>query len=271
MINVVWQDSSFDPKGEVWDKTSTNSGASFGGLQIISEIPASYIFPLSAIASSPTFVGVTWRGLTTTPGSSDVFFKPATVETYDVSFDQTEYESDLATITLSDSTLSGTQTVSLNSVPVDLPETSPGVFSSTVSLSANGGIPGQLFEVTFGPPPTFSAFAKIPTTSSVSFNPSHSPLNDGKIYGITVIDSTASGTVDVTISSPTNTAGVSVTLSETGVGTGIFSGTANIGFASTSFTPSAGDIVTITQVDTDGGTGAVDTKQRHISSTKFPT
>jgi hypothetical protein len=100
-LDVVWQDKTINAgNGELWFRSSADSGATFGGLQIVTDHPGSYPSPVPEIDSSSTASAVAWKQFAVGGNS---FVKPATVTNIDVSFDKIEYaKTDVATITVND-------------------------------------------------------------------------------------------------------------------------------------------------------------------------
>src|SRR3990172_3273802 len=294
-VHVVWQDSIVNSlsDNELLLRSSTDTGDSFGGLQIITENPDPPVYadPIPVISSSDSRVGVSWDGFT------DIFFKHGDSSAIDVSFDQIEYSlaPNTATVTVVDTTTNtdvenkdtitiqidnqgtGIDYNPLGDADVVLIETaiSSGIFSGGIILSDFSAESGDVFRADYTTGlQKFSTFAKITGLPGigVTFNPPDTPLDFGKIYGIKVLDNSKLGgspldTAVVTITSPTDLLGTTVTLTEDPGNSGIFTGTANLVFVDGNIEPTSTDSILISQANSPSPSGLIQTNSIFLSST----
>jgi len=208
-VNVVWRDNTFLPSstgvdGQVWFKSSSDSGASFDGLQVISESTnsTSNSFggsinpkPIPNISSfggvvvavwspDPLFSNPSWNG-----GTSDKWvgsMKAALTSKIDISFNSTEYlKPRNATITVVDTSpgVIGTGDVKIDLQRRDgsfieytlVEEGSTGTFSNTFELYSGisnlDGAPGDIFTANYTVSGTtwITTQAKIQETRTLDF------------------------------------------------------------------------------------------------------
>lgn len=312
-VSVIWRDDTFanDPfnqiLGQVWLKSSIDSGSTFGGLEIISEATTdatvnvlsagaanAYPVPKPNIATSDDIVAVVWSpDLLLAPGMGlfawDGSFKAGTPSSVDLSFDETEYAvSDAAVLTLVDPSNTGSGSVNVDVTNINqaltltetLNETAPGIFTVNIDLGGTYSASlGDLFRADYvtGAGPIFTTFSKVLEIRSVSFIPFIPSLDLGDFIGLEVNDQTANldplsiDSVTVTVTSTTDPVGVDIILDETGINSGLFSGTSNIAFMNGVLTPLVTDKVIITQSDVSSPDPlAIQTVSRNILSTSDP-
>jgi len=289
-LNVVWQDKTIDgTNGELWLRSSSDSGATFGGLQIISESPASYTLPTPEISSSSAASAVVWKK---SAFGGQTFAKPANATNIDVSFNKIEYaKTDSATITVKDTSKSGSVDVGVivdagTDHLVTLTETGTlGTFTNSIDIDAApySASDGSKIRVNY---PTssgnFTSFSHVLGTRSIAWSPNPATLIAGNLYGITVNDASANtnpfaiDTISVSLTT-TSVGGATtldtdtVVLSETDLNSGIFSSSQNIVFMPGDISPSISDTVTITSLnDTSVNDLAIQTNSRLLNSTSFP-
>jgi hypothetical protein len=290
-LNIVWQDQTIDgTNGELWFRTSADSGATFGGLQIISETALTPVgtdligtdLTIPEISSSSSATAVVWK-IDATGGLT--YAKPANVTNIDVSFDKIEYaNATSATITVRDTSASGSVNVGVlvngASESTENLSGSAGVFTGIITT----GVAGDVLRVNY---PTdsgnFTTFAKVFGTRDLAWVPSIDPLVVGNLYGLTVTDASANtnpfvnDTVTVTITTTADGGAPdldtdTVVLTETNTNTGIFSGTENITFMPGDYTPNISDNIVATLLnDTIANDLLIETNSRVINSTSDPT
>ena len=288
-VYVVWLDKTIDAgNGELWFRSSSDSGNTFGGLQIITESPGSYPSPIPNIDSSSTASAIAWKKAT---GGGTSFVKPAAITDIDVSFDKIEFaQTDIATITVKDASQSGTVDVDVivNANPpnmVTLSETIPGVFSGTIDIddaphSANDG---DVLRTTYSTPSgTFSTFSHVLGTRSIAWDPDDTPLSNTKTYGITVVDQSSNtnpfaiDTIDVPIITTNNAEATeldndTIQISETDLNSGVFSCTDCVAFMPGDLSMSLTDVLTISMSDSVAGDpGVVETINADIKTSSEP-
>jgi len=320
-VNVVWRDNTFLPEdiptnvdGQVWFKSSSDSGVSFGGLQVISETtgittntfladfkvePTTNPAPVPNISSFGNVVVAVWNPDPTRAGDFtnaekwQGSLKAATASKLDISFNSTEYLSPgFATITVVDLSQTGMGPVSVNVLgdsmttksPVSLAEIgSSGTFSAEIELgdSTFKGELGDIFTANYTlSGSTITTQAKIQDTRTLDFltegNAAGVFVHDiGDIVGLRLFDTGSNSTdevetVDVTITSPADTDGVTLTLTETGPKTATFEIRNSLVFMNGTFTPSVNDSITITKTKTIGtDDDAIETIDQKVTTTKF--
>jgi len=208
-IYVIWSET-VSGKGDISFRSSTD-GVSFTAKQNLSSNTGSSITP--EIAADSGNVVVTWQD--DTPGNNEIFIK---------SSDD------------SGATFGSVQNISSNAGFSLTPKVSlEGTRSSFVwedTTPAGGVIRDVLFRT------------GTPSSISVSFDNAQYTLNESA--QITVNDPLSSGSIDVTVTSTSDSGGLLVTLAETGVGTGIFQGTVTFDDVTTAsaIKAKAGDTIT---------------------------
>ena len=287
---AVWSDDTNEPSGgDILSRTIFDSGDRVGGIKNISQSTDTSFNP--KVASSASNVSVIWDDNTISP--TLVSFNNAIPSTVDVGLDKTQYVlGDTATITV----VAGTGL----SIEVDILKNggfefsrslseidSTGVYTGTISFTPllTDGPSGilnaasldiiQVTELVSGQ----TTFASMLATSTVSFTPVTVAYDRGAIAHITVTDIPANTDsltpqfVTVTVTSLTDTTGISMTLTETGPDTGVFGNTINnklIFMTSENLWPPNSQI-TITQPHTGADTtSGSDTISEIITSTSDP-
>jgi len=308
-VNVAWKDLITGNNGDIFSRSSSDRGATFGGLRNLSSDTAQSDTPI--IASTSTHAYVTWTGDlgTATP---DVFFATGAHSARDVRFDATLYgTSGTATITVTDPA-SNTNAALAETINISVISTADAVGIAQFRLTETGINSGVFTaQLTFttgassASPCTASCVLKVAAgnTITATFNSqvAHafiSPrtldfrfngisvatyeLDDGKIGDPGVIvrltdsdantDSTTTQSVDITVTSTTNPSGITLRLSETGVNTGIFENT-NLIFMRGDNTYSIGGSATVQSQTTGLGhdsDGVVNTIPATVQSTTSP-
>ena len=288
-VHVVWLDKTIDAgNGELWFRSSSDSGETFGGLQIITESPGSYSSPIPNIDSSSTALAVAWKQAM---GGGASFVKPAIVTDVDVSFDKIEFATtDVATITVKDASKSGTVDVNVivNADPpnmVTLSETSPGIFSKTIDIdevphsASNGDVLKVTYPTSSG---TFSAFSHILGIRSIEWIPDDTPLSNTKTYGVTVVDQSSNTNpfaidiIDVPIITTNNAETTeldndTLQIPETDLNSGVFSCTDCVVFMPGDLSMSLTDILTISISNSAAGDpGVVETITADVKTSSEP-
>lgn len=311
-VNVVWRDNTFAPRnavteidGEVWFKSSSDSGASFGGLQVISEGTTDKTItdtntievapvPIPNISSSDEIIVAVWNpdpddDIVKSLSDAAASLKTAVPSIIDISFNSTEYLSPrIATITVVDSGQNNAGSVSIDvlgdsmtvkSSPT-LTEGPIGTFTGEIELydATYKGELGDVFlaNYTDGSGSTITTEAMITETRILDFVPTGVVLHDvgGKV-GIRLTDADSnklSGTTEtltVKIKSDVDNKGFKLTLTETGDNTGVFEALDSLVFMDGEFNPTVNaDAITITQTDSSSvDDGTVQTITRNISTT----
>lgn len=292
-VNVAWQDLA-PGNADILFRSSPNKGDTFGGLLNLSGDSATSTSP--DIDMSSTRVSVVWDDTTNT----DVFVRSGSISTRDVKFDATQYDSNAATITVRNSTTTADfvtavirSTTNATSITLQLNETSAndGNFTGQIALTTGASSTGTCLsgchlQAAAGAAlnATYlgqTANAFMPT-KTLSFGFGTYTLTDGGLYpGITItpvivtLDDSSSNTntsvresVDVTVTSTSQPSGITLSLKETGVNTGIFRNSKLI-FTTGTAQYSVGDALTIT-VDRTGESGTFTTASATIASTTSP-
>jgi hypothetical protein len=312
-VNIAWQDNSFahdlasNIDGQVWFKSSSDSGASFGGLQVISESTTDGAntvngnitpVPIPNISSNSNIVAVAWSSDSSSipsgfeSASRDGSLKIATQSTVDISFNSTEYLSPRnATVTVVDSSAStsvdvdvffpqsGKQTITLFEGP-------SGIFSKSLLLynGTNDDLAvGDIFTANYtSGSSTITTQAMIQDdnifldflTAGNAIGVFTHDIGDivGLIYNNTDadIDSGTVDTINVTITSDADPIGTTITLTETGINTGLFNVTNGLVFMDGALTPNAGDSLTITKTQDSGNDAIIETLDQKIITTTTP-
>lgn len=310
-VNVVWRDNTFADDsinsidGEVWFKSSSDSGATFSGLQVISEGTTDSAesdsgqvspVPIPNISSTDTIVVAGWSPnpidpIITSPtvlGKWDGALKTAIPSIIDISFNSTEYLSPRnATLTVLDATEATSGSVKVDVLfpqsgtreDVILFEGPSGVFTKSFELY-NGTTDldlGDIFTANYtaASGSNIKTEAKMQETRILDFITTGVLLHDlGNIVGITLTDADSAGaeTVKIKIKSDVDNQGISIILDETGVGTGVFTATTSVIFMDGAFTPTVNsDAITITyDDDANFGNPGIDTITRKISTETDP-
>jgi len=296
-VDIVWRDTTV-ANGDVFFKTSPDKTTSFGGLVNLSSDTATSQSP--RVVTTSTYTYTAWHRAS----ASDVFFRGAAISAVDVKLNAIHYNiGDTATITATDSnanTNAGTAdtlTVTVSAINTSFTSVSSftrvltetgvntGVFSGQVTLgtgatSSNGCTSSCQLQVASGNMVTAAHSNGITTigfmpSRTLAFGFSSYTLSDGRVGGtavqVTLTDSTANTdsntvqSVDITVTSTTQSSGITLQLEETGANTGIFKNT-NLIFMRGANTYSIGDSVTISAQLASPAAG-VDTIPANIKST----
>ncbi len=275
-VRVAWLDTQFG-NVDILARASNDNGATFGNSENLSQ-SADFSFD-PQIANSGPSVYVVWREQT---ANNEIFFASGITSAISVSFDQTQFKlSDTATISVIDSSSSGTISVSVISgsdstgiQSLTLTETGlgTGVFTGQITFSTTSTSGTTLHADTSdnivasfsGQSTTVSIFDRTVhfVTESNSVRPDPVLFDTGLFGHVRVtdqnsnLDTSVAETVDVIINSSANPDGITLTLTETAVNTGIFGGGAGATQSNLIFTESSGLVpisttssITITQVD----------------------
>jgi len=242
-VYVVWKDISaaFGGDGDIVYVASSDSGSTFGTTDDASDNAASSDNPATAASGNKVYVA--------SEEGSDVIVKTGDLGGPAVSFDKLEYNvKDTATITVDDSTSSGSGPISVKvtstsdpttGIFVDLSEIgSSGVFTGTITFTNSGSSndaadvleadSGDSLDATFGgndgSSKIISSSIEIPTVVLGNVN----ELDYEETWGIKVTDENANlddsiaETINVSLTSSVES--VNIQLVETGLDTGIFGG-----------------------------------------------
>jgi len=227
--------------------------------------------------------------------------KASTASKIDISFNSTEYLTPRnATLTVKNSAANAdagvadvvTVDVFFPQAPVkrdvELLETGidTGIFTKSLNLhndTNNDLLKGDIFTANYTTSgSTITTQAKIQDTRTLDFftegNSTGVFIHDiGDIVGLQLNDTDSNilpGTaeeIDVTITSTADTDGVTLTLTETGLNTGIFNITNSLVFMNGTLTPSLNDSITITKTDTsDPDDGAIEFLDQKVTTTTNP-
>lgn len=93
-VNVAWQDDTANgPNNDVFFKTSIDSGNTFGGFNIVSDIPSSGLPTTPVLATDGNNAYVAWSDDNSGAIAGDVFFRTGTSSASgtDITFDKTQY------------------------------------------------------------------------------------------------------------------------------------------------------------------------------------
>src|SRR5574337_981427 len=295
-VYVVWQDKTVDSSGDIYFSASNDNGVTFNGgtssspgspVNISQSTGVTSTTPV--VAASGTVVHVAWQETGTSTGK--MYYTRGATSSTSISFDAQQYTlSNTATVTITSlasnlnnnaiETIQATVTSTTDShgITVTLSETgvNTGVFagqftfttgsSSGTSLQAK---PGDTITATFGGQTgTASIYSR-----TVAFG--FSSYTMSSISSVTVTDQNSITTpsvvetVSIAGSSTTDPSGVSLTLTETGAGTGVFT-SSNLVFTTGNAQFSIGDKAVVTQSETSGGhltDNTIDTLPVSVTST----
>jgi hypothetical protein len=293
-VNVVWQDAVVNTSTILF-RSSPDKGATFGGLKNLSTSQTSSIDP--QVVASDAKAYVTWES--TVSSSTHAFVISGASSTKDIKFDLSQYASNTATITVRNSTTTAdfvtaiiNSTTSTAGVTLRLNETSAnnGNFTGQIALTTESSSTGTCssgchLQTASGATLTATYLGQTTNafmpTRTLSFGFSTYTLTDGGLYpGITIpsviltLDDTGSDTsgsqdtVDVTVTSTSQSSGITLRLTETGANTHIFRNSKLI-FTTGTAQYSVGDALTIT-VDRTGEPGTLTTASATVASTTSP-
>jgi len=312
-VHVVWDDST-SGNGDILYVLSTDDGVTFGNSQNVSDDTETSDQPKLAASGSSPFV--VWTD--SSPG--EIFFRTGILSPITVSFDQTQFKlSDTATITVTDSGSSGSIVVDVKSdftdpatIPITLTEGPTGTFTGTITFTESGSSSGTTLRASVGDTitatigPDFGTASIFPRTIDfVNGGSTPTTFNLGAIAHPRVVDQNSNinpasaEQITITIASTTDGGGggggfcgvgsgtftpseISLTLTETGVDTGIFGGDtgsfpSDLIFSEISGLVPIASTVTICQEDSgntensNADSGAIDIIQVDVISTSDPT
>jgi hypothetical protein len=299
-VFVIWREATADTDDfDIKFRSSTDSGATFGSAV---DLDSNALFDdAPQVAAVSTRVYAVWEEKTGSAGTDgEIRFSAATATPISVTFDAAQYRlSETATVTIVDTdsntdnasiqTISPTvtSTTDATGITLSLTETtaSSGTFSGTMTFTtAVGGSSsaGRILRVSTGDTIT-ATFSSVSGTATifprtVEFHSTSYSLGDIAHVKVTDqnsnTDNAAIQTIVVTVTSTTDTTGISLTLTETTASSGIFGGVSPtftndlIFMRGTHLFPAPGS-VTITQIHTPANTNpaAIDTTSVSVSST----
>lgn len=249
-VQVVWQGKTFG--NDIWFAASDDNGATYSSPETIENNDGNSQLPQLSTANNK--VHVVWQDFPSTV--SDIFYTSGISCTVCVSFDELQYKlSDTATITVIDTSSSGgplSVTVTSDSDPTT------GVNVDLTEIGSTGEFVGQLTfttdassGTTLKAAPGDSITAELPGGQSGTANifsidvqlcSGISPLifcnvekvDLGSIAHVVVedqnsnVDTSIAETIDVTVTTNFDSTGITITLTETGIDTGVFGGSGQI-------------------------------------------
>jgi hypothetical protein len=296
-VFVVWRE---DTAGDANDKdirfkSSTDGGATFGGVTDLSSNTILANFPI--VASSGNDVFIAWSEETSGSSNGEIRFSKGTATATQVAFDAAQYKlSGTATITVTDSalntnagateTISGTVTstsdgVGITSMTLTETDDNTGVFSGTITFT-DGATSGTTLHAVPGDAitATFAGVSDGATIFSRSVAWDSNPYDRGDIAFFTVIDqnsnldSGVAETISVLVTSQEAAHSTTLTLTESGVDTGIFGGSANVKLIFTEGDdrfPTTGTVtVTVENTAANTGISSIDTTNVSVTSDTDP-
>jgi len=208
-VFVTWRENS---TGDISFLRSTDNGASFGSKINLSDNTGSSITPV--IAASNNNVTIAWTDLTL--GDREIFYKAS--------------DDDGATFG-SSTNLSGNSGIS------EFPQIALTATKAYVVWQDDTPDVDSDKDILFR--------AGVPSTIAISFDKTQYTLNESA--QITITDVSSSTSIDANVISTTDSSGITLTLSETGVGTGTFTGSLSFdrnASSGTTLHAAAGDIIT---------------------------
>jgi len=237
-VYVIWKDESFgtDTDSNILLRSSGDGGSNFASFQQVSDNTG--ISNVPQLDSSGADAFIAW--VDDSVGNKEIFFRTGSVSSNIINFDSSQYNiGQSPTITVTDSS-------AINSTPDEtksavITSDSDGVgISLTLTEDADTGVFTDSFTLTSDSSSTASKTLHVEendvitatvgsTTGSASIRTAgisfdFAQYGYGDIAQITVTDSTASGSVPVTVTSDIDTIGIPLQLSETEEGSGIFTG-----------------------------------------------
>lgn len=263
-IHVIWEDLSESEDGDIVYTLSTDGGDTFGTVSNISQDPEFSSEPQIASQGSKPFV--VWQD----NFLGEIMFRTGIPSSVNIILDKSLYKTnDTAEIIITDPESSGSiiATVTSNTDPlgiqITLNESSLGTFTGNISFTENGFSsenillvsPGDIISVenngSFG---NSNIYPRI-----IAFDGGFTEFNLGSIAHVLVtdknsnLDISAVETIDVKITSETDTEGITLTIPETGPDTGIFGGEGltDLVFMIGNDQANIGDSITITQNSTE--------------------
>jgi len=263
-VSVTWI-NRVGSDDEIFYRSSINTGSSFCGTQNLSGTTGDS--DNVALASAGNNVFIVWNDdKDDNAAKDDIFFRAGSVTSTCVEFDASEYRlSETATITVT-SPSSNTDDLtaeSLGPVTITSDTDSTGITLTLTETGANTGIFTGTMTFTTGSSSGTSLKAKAGDTLTASFGgatgtanifsktislSSTTPKLD-TIVTITITDQnsntddlTAESLGPVTVTSDTDSTGITLTLTETGANTGIFTNTGLVFMTGNDFFPLSGTI-----------------------------
>ena len=250
-VHIAWQDKTMESNGDILFRSSTNNGATFGGLHNISENPESSF--ANQIDSSSTNVSVVWNNdIDTTlppPDQADVFYRNADPSSsIDVAFNAAQYGLDeTVTITVNDPSFDpnpgGADSINaaISSAPSGgsiasflLTENgdSTGIFTGQLTFTSGASTsttlhaePGDVITASYGGQSAIASIIPIvikflpdPTTQYARAAIGHLEVTDVTAN----LNPASAESISVQITSTADTTGSTLTLTETGPNTGVF-------------------------------------------------
>lgn len=268
-VVVSWRDDT-SGNDEIMTKSSDDSGVTFDSAQNISSNSGISLEPRVSLETDRMFL--VWEDTTPDGGGfdRDVLFLTGTPSSVSVSFDKSQYTlSESAQITVNDSLSSGTINVDVTStsdptgLSLSLAETGLGTGIFTGTLGFADSTSGSEIEAKAGDTITasFSGQQSDATIFPISIEvqkggTGFSSFDYGDIVNVQVEDQNSNEnpsvaeTIDVNVKSTRNPHGITLTLTETGIDTGIFGGSSStLVFMDGNAFVSASGRITISQTD----------------------
>jgi hypothetical protein len=287
-VGVTWSDNSVG-NYEILFRISNDNGSTFGSSQNLSSNSGSSTSPTIGLVGTDVYVA--WRDFTTL--NSEILFEAGTISSINIAFDAAQYKlSQTAHITITDAaanhnagavetilvTLTSTSD-SLTGISLTLTETGAntgvftGQFTFTTSSSSGSSLkvsPGDTITATYSGQ-TANAFI---FSRTVSFDFSNYRIGSKAIVTVddqnSNLDPSTAETIQTTVTSTTSPTGISLTLTETGPNTGVFTNTALIFSSSGPFSIGNNVTASITNSSANLNPSAIDTVSITITSTTDP-
>ncbi len=235
-VYVVWKEASTD----ILAKASSDSGDSFGSVETVSTGLAS---SAPDIAAGSLFVA--WQDFVS--GSTwDVLFKKGTIGGPVITFDSSEYKLiDTATITITEEIISGvpsivatvTSTTDGTGIILTLtPTATPGEYQGSLTFDKDTTDPdNDILKASSGDTITaiFGGNGGTAKIFTAIIEPGPPAIDRSQFLQMSITDQNANvdpltaETITVHVTSEADPIGIDLTLTETGVDTGIFGGTGN--------------------------------------------
>ncbi|MCV0392945.1 MAG: hypothetical protein K5790_06590 [Nitrosopumilus sp.] len=268
-VSVSWRDNT-SGNDEILVKSSDNSGVTFDTSQNISSNSGISLEPRISLEEDRVFVA--WEDTTPDGGGfdRDVLFVTGTPSPITVSFDKSQYTlNESAQISIVDSLSSGSIDATITSTSdslglvLSLSETGVGTGTFTGTLFFADSTLGSAIEAKAGDTITasFSGSSSAATIFPILIEvqkggTSFTSFDYGDVVNVQVDDKNsnqdplAAEEIDVTIASTRDTDGITLTLGETGLNTGIFGGSSStLIFMNGDAFASASQSITINQTD----------------------
>jgi len=232
-VHITWGDTTLSANGDIFYKISTDSGDTFGASQNVSNDSELSIEHALAISDSSPFV--VWKD--DNPG--DILFRTGTLSPINISFDKTQYKiSDTSTITVTGASGSVSATIQSDTDPtgisLSLTESPPGTFTGSFTFTEIGSSSGTTLSASTGDQITVIVSGTSSSASifsrTVEFDGGFTTFDLASIAHVKVtdqnsnIDTGTAETIPVQVTSGTDTTGITLQLTETGIDTGVFGG-----------------------------------------------